>query len=191
MTETAEPFRSAAKLSDGAVKVLFRGEEPGDRNYILGSWNAGWRHAPECRNLRDGRYARLFQDAVVGGYGALQADGTKVLVGASPNDRKWIWAFCVFTTYPGEAPVIHWLHVRPTLRDGRKTMSLRRLGVATRMLGTGGDLGPGVTDRLVYTCRPGAPTARECQALEADLLEGCKKIGVTAAHFPLERWLTP
>ena len=144
--------------------VLFRNVEPMDQSYILGCWSRSWARSLDCRWMNRGKFHKHFQDVVAGGV-MNQAD-TRVLVGCSPDDRSWIWCFCVFTpAYEDEDPVIHWINVRPTLRDGGgTTRNLLRIGLATRMLGIGpapkgSPSGPGVKDRLTYTFRPGLMTS--------------------------------
>lgn len=147
-----------------ALKVLFRRAEPTDQSYILGCWARSWARSLDCRWMNRGKFHKHFQEVVAGG--VMNQSDTGVLVGCSPDDRSWIWCFCVFTpAYEDEDPVIHWINVRPTLRDGGgKTRNLLRIGLATRMLGIGRGRdgspdGPGVKDRLTYTCRPGLMTS--------------------------------
>lgn len=202
-TEPPPRFHSDIAVPDAErLRVMFRAEEPGDRTYILKCWDMAWRDAPECRNLEPGRFWRMFQNLVVGGEGVLQRPDTRVLIGCSPEDRRWIWCYCVFTPGTEDAdPTIHWMNVRPTLRDldGGKR-DIRRSKLATIMLAMGKDEesaveGPGVVDRLTYTCKPGRETyltntnARQAREIEAALLEYGRKVGITAAYFPLARWL--
>lgn len=203
MTEAipATRFHSDHTVPDGPrLQVLFRNEEPGDRTYILKCWDMAWRDAPECRNMEASKFWRMFQALVVGGEGVLQRPDTRVLIGCSPEDRAWIWCYCVFTSGQDDAaPTIHWMNVRPTLRDreGGKR-DIRRHGLASMMLAMGNGStceGPGVTDRLTYTCKPGRETyltntnATKAREVEADLLEAGRKVGITAAYFPLARWM--
>lgn len=179
------PFVPEAPVPEGAtLKVLFRSEEPGDRNLILQCWDMAWEQSLDCRGMSRSRYKSMFQNLVVGGYGVLQAEDTKVLVGCSPEDRGWIWSFCVFTPAHGDAdPVIHWLNTRPTLRgENGEKRNIRRHGLATRMLGMGGDLGPGVKTRMTYTCRPGPLTAH---AVTSDIVKA--KGRVTTATNATDR----
>jgi len=190
------PEPAIAPAASG-LRVLFRGQEDGDLAYILNAWGRSWLDAPENRVMQAPRYWRMFQDLVVGGDGVLQRKGTQVLVGCPPDDRQTIWCYCVFT--PGsstEMPTIHWMSVKPFLHDlsgGR--CSGRRQGLATRMLAAGGGLGPAVTDRLTYTCRPGKESsskntsATSAREIEAGLLSAARKAGITAAYYPLARWL--
>ena len=173
------PFVPEAPVpSDATLKVLFRAEERGDRNLILSSWGSSWRWSLDCRNLSENKYRHTFQDLVVGGYGVLQAQDTQVLVGCSPRDRAWIWCFCVFTPAEGRrAPVVHWMNVRPTLRADDGKRSIRRIGLATRMLAVGGGLGPDVRDALTYTCRPGPMTAHR---VTAEITDAKRKIADAA-----------
>lgn len=208
------PFVPDAQVpSDETLKVLFRPGVAGDSSYVMGAWHGGWQRSMDCRWMTDGKYKHCWHDLVVGGYGVMQAPWTRVLVGCSPSDREWIWCFCVFTPATGQAdPVIHWLSVRPSLRDGYGAKrNIRRKRLATLMLAAGGDIGPGVKDRLTYTCRPGLLTGhragqgggpmretneeqetrelRELRELETSLIVAAKKIGVTASHMPLASWL--
>lgn len=231
---TPDPARfttDAAVPSAPTLKVMFRAEEPSDRTYILSCWNEGWKDAPENRDLlepaeakmlRDTaydpddllrqtnamtsrKYRKKFQELVVGGDGVLWHPRTKVMVGCSPEERGWIWAFCVFTPATKDEPaVIHWMTVRPNLRDaaGGKR-SIRREGIATRMLGigTGPDgniLGPGLAPTpgkltpMLYTCRPGRQRSFQTGAaweVWGDLVEALFKIGIKADYVPLEDWL--
>ena len=163
---TPDPARfttDAAVPSSPTLKVMFRAEEPSDRTYILSCWNEGWKDAPENRDLlepaeakmlRDTaydpddllrqtnamtsrKYRKKFQELVVGGDGVLWHPRTKVMVGCSPEERGWIWAFCVFTPATKDEPaVIHWMTVRPNLRDGAGGKVLGDVWEIPRVAGT-------------------------------------------------------
>jgi hypothetical protein len=234
MSEPANAFVADAEVpKSDTLKVLFRSEEPGDRNYILSCWNEGWKDAPENRDLISPdevrmlketsydeddyqrqvsgmtarKFRKKFQRLVTGGDGVMWHPRTKVLVGCSPEDRAWVWSFCVFTPATTAEPVtIHWMTVRPKLRDGRGgERSIRRQGIATRMLGigTGADgniLGPGVPQRqqarrrakIQYTCRPGRQRSfetGESWEVWGDLISALDRINVKADYVELGAWL--
>lgn len=163
-TTEATTFTSNAPVPAAPkLEVKFRRGRPEDQSYILGCWSRSWARSLDCRWMNRGKFHKHFQDVIAGGV-MNQAD-TKVLVGCSPDDMSWIWCFCVFTpAYEQEDPTIHWINVRPTLRSGDAKRNLLRIGLATRMLAVGPGKngypdGPGVRDRLTYTCRPGLMTA--------------------------------
>lgn len=229
--EPSQFVPDASVPSAPSLKVLFRAEEPGDRNYILNCWNEGWRDAPENRDLLEPgevkmleaaaydpddltrqtnamtsrKYRKKFQGLVAGGDGVLWHPRTKVMVGCSPEDRGWVWAFCVFTpATKEEPPVIHWMTVRPNLRDDQGgKRAIRRQGIATRMLGigTGPDgniLGPGLTPTpgaltpMLYTCRPGRQRSfqtDESWEVWGDLVSALFTIGIKAEYIELGAWL--
>lgn len=230
-SEPANAFVADADVpKSDTLKVLFRPEEPGDRNYILSCWNEGWRDAPENRDLISPdearmlkessyddadyqrqlvgmtarKYRRKFQRLVTGGEGVMWHPRTNVLVGCSPEDRGWVWAFCVFTPATKVEPVtIHWMTVRPTLRDAAGGhRAIRRNGIATRMLGIGngadgGILGPGVAAngrkaKIQYTCRPGRQRSfetGESWEVWGDLMAALERINVKADYVELGAWL--
>ena len=233
MTTAPEPAFTNDALVPSApnLKVMFRAGDPGDWNYVLANWNEGWRDAPENRDLLEpgevamlenvasgpddltkqvgmmmGRkYRKKFQALVASDDGVLWHPRTKVMIGCSPERRDWIWSFCVFTPATDNEPtVIHWLTVRPNLRDsagGKRP--LRREGIATRMLGIGKDndgdiLGPGLSvvpgrmTPLLYTCRPGRQRSfktGESWEVWGDLVSALFDLGIKAEYVALDEWL--